>query len=39
MSVKNILGITIEEAQKMYEQGMIFIVKDGKIKGFSLERK
>lgn len=36
MAIKDILTITLEEALKYYEEfGLSFIIKDGKLKGFS----
>lgn len=39
MKVKNILKTTIEEALELYNNGMVIIIRDGKIKGFTLEPK
>ena len=34
--MKDILNITLEEAVKVYEEmGMAFIIRDGKLKGFT----
>lgn len=39
MLVKDILNITLEEAVKIYEEtGTVFLIRDGKLKGFSLEK-
>ena len=39
MKIVDILNITLEDAYKNYiENNLIFIIKDGKLKGFSLER-
>ena len=39
MLFKDILSITLEETNKTYEQMIIcFIIKDGKLKGFSREK-
>ena len=35
MALKNIHMITIEEAMSLASQGLCFIIKDGKFKGFT----
>lgn len=40
MLVKDLLKMTLFEAMEAYEtMGVTFIIKDGKLKGMSLERK
>lgn len=40
MSMKDILNITIKEAEEVYKNmGLSFIIKDGKLKGMQKEVK
>ena len=39
MLIKNIKNITLEQAMEFYKStGMTFVIKDGKLKGFSRDR-